>query len=120
MIVLPRTRDRELVDCHHGGLSREIFKVVRLAGRLASCCAGRFWWPGAFWRRRLACVQPNEDRSVALRPVLASPRPLATLIISTRTGTGFLAAFRVVNGLSDARQHRAGRSVSPPRGARGW
>ena len=41
-------------------------------------------------------------------------------MMCTRTGAGFLAAFRVVNGLSDARQHRAGRSVSPPRRAWGW
>ena len=31
-------------------------------------------------------------------PSSPSLRPLATLMISTRTGTGFLAAFRVVNG----------------------
>ena len=70
MIVLPRTRDRELVDCYHGGLHREMFKVLRLVGRLASCCAGCFFVPGAFWRRRLAYERPNEDRSVELRPVL--------------------------------------------------
>ena len=76
MIVLPRTRDRELVECYHCGLHREIFKVLRLVGRLASCCAGCFFVPGAFWRRRLAFEQPNEDRSVALRPVLARPTPV--------------------------------------------
>ena len=81
---------------------------------------GVLFVPGVFWRQRLAFEQPNEDRSVALHPVLARSTPVATLMISTRTGTGFLAAFRVVNGLSDARQRRAGRSVTPPRGARGW
>ena len=53
----------------------EIFKVLRLVGRLASCCVGCFFVPGAFWRRRLACRRPNEDRSVALRPVLGWPTP---------------------------------------------
>jgi hypothetical protein len=62
MIVLPRTRDRELVDCYHGGPHREISKVLRLVGRLASCCAGCFFVPGAFWRRHLGYEQPNEDR----------------------------------------------------------
>ena len=120
MIVLPRTRDWELVDCYHGGLHREMFKVLRLVGRLASCCVGCFCWPVVFWRRRLACEQPDEDRQVELRPVLGRLRPLTTLVSSTRAVAGFLAAFRVVNGLSDARQRRAGRFVTPPRRAWGW
>ena len=75
MIVLPRTRDRELVDCYHGGLHREMFKVLRLVGRLAWCCVGCFGWPVVFWRRRLACDPPNEDRQVELRPGLGRPTP---------------------------------------------
>ena len=37
---------------------------------------GVLFVPGVFWRRRLAFEQPNEDRSVALRPVLARSTPV--------------------------------------------
>ena len=76
MIVLPRTRGRELVDCYHGGLHREMFKVLRLVGRLAWCCVGCFCWPVVFWRRRLAVEQPSEDRQAELRPVLGRTTPV--------------------------------------------
>ena len=52
-----------------------MFKVLRLVGRLASCCVGCFCWPVVFWRRRLACGEPNEDRQVELRPVLGRSTP---------------------------------------------
>ena len=120
MIVLPRTRGRELVDCYQGGLHREIFKVLRLVGRLALCCAGCFLCRAYFGDDAWPSNSRTRTDQWHCAPSLVDPRPFATLMISTRTGTGFLAAFRVVNGLSDARQRRAGRSVTPPRRARGW
>jgi len=42
----------ELVGHHRWRPDREIFKVLRLCGRGASCCVGCFCWRRAFWGRR--------------------------------------------------------------------
>ena len=62
-----------------GDRKARCLKVLRLNGLVFRCCVGCFFVPGAFWRRRLACRRPNEDRSVELRPVLGQSTPRGRL-----------------------------------------
>ena len=117
----PGQAQSDIVDCHHGRPQSEVFEgACDSMGSLADVAWGTFLCRAHFGDDAWPADGRTRTGKWNCAPSSAGLHLLETLLCSTRTGTGFLAAFRVVNGLSDARQHRAGSLVSPPRGALGW